>query len=234
MNVITLRRISLVIALLFLGSLIGCAGMEPSPGKGYWFMHKELLDADRAVEEAQKAGKDKECPKEFTAVKDLKDKAFQAYMECRTKEAIDMAKDATNKAKALCPSKVAMKEPAPPPGVPTKVAEKMKVIIYFYFDKSNIREGDKAQLKKVIDFMKKNPGAKILIEGYTDSIGTEKYNQGLSERRATAAKKYLNKSGIDKAKITTVGYGESKPVATNKTKEGRAKNRRAEIIVYFE
>ncbi|MBM4128497.1 MAG: hypothetical protein FJ243_00070 [Nitrospira sp.] len=239
MSVTTVKRVSLVIAVLFLlGALIACAGMERSPGKGYWYMHKELLEADRAVEDAQKAGKDKQCPKDFAAVKDLKEKAFQAYRECRTDEAIAMAKDATNKAKALClpVEKVAKVEEVvkkEPPAVPTKV-EKMKTVIYFDFDKSNIKKEGEVELKKVIEFVKKNPGAKISIEGHTDSIGTDEYNQGLSERRANAAKNYLVKSGIDKGKMKTVGYGESKPVADNKTKQGRAKNRRAEITVYFE
>ena len=68
-----------------------------------------------------------------------------------------------------------------------------------------------------------------VISGHTDSIGTDAYNQKLSERRAAAVKDYLVSKGIASSKITTIGKGETQPVATNKTKEGRQKNRRVDI-----
>jgi outer membrane protein OmpA-like peptidoglycan-associated protein len=216
MNVVVFKRIFImVIVLLSLNILIGCAGMEFAPKDGIWYYPKELTAADRAVEDARKAGKDKKCPEEFNDVKNMKDTAYKIYTSCRTKEGIDLAKDATKNAKALC-----------------KVIDRMTLMVNFDFDKSVIREGDKAKLKKAIDFIKKYPGFKIKIEGHTDYIGTEKYNQGLSERRAGAVMKYLVKrGGIDGKRLTAVGYGESKPVASNKTNEGRAKNRRVEILI---
>jgi outer membrane protein OmpA-like peptidoglycan-associated protein len=216
MNVVVFKRIFIiVIVLLSLNILIGCAGMEFAPKDGIWYYPKELTAADRAVEDARKAGKDKKCPEEFNNVKNMKDTAYKIYTSCRTKEGIDLAKDATKNAKALC-----------------KVIDRMTLMVNFDFDKSVIREGDKAKLKKAIDFVKKYPGFKIKIEGHTDYIGTEKYNQGLSERRAGAVMKYLVKGGgIDGKRLTAVGYGESKPVASNKTNEGRAKNRRVEILI---
>jgi OOP family OmpA-OmpF porin len=69
----------------------------------------------------------------------------------------------------------------------------------------------------------------VIATGHTDSIGTDKYNQRLSDRRANTVKEYMVSKGIPAAKITTLGKGESQPVATNKTKEGRAKNRRVDI-----
>ena len=69
----------------------------------------------------------------------------------------------------------------------------------------------------------------VIATGHTDSIGTEAYNQKLSERRAAAVKDYLVSKGIPASKITTIGKGESQPVATNKTAEGRQKNRRVDI-----
>jgi len=74
-----------------------------------------------------------------------------------------------------------------------------------------------------------NPTLRVLLEGHTDSIGAEAYNQGLSERRAKAVMQYLIKGGVDSARLSTVGYGESRPIAPNNTKEGRAKNRRVEL-----
>jgi OOP family OmpA-OmpF porin len=69
----------------------------------------------------------------------------------------------------------------------------------------------------------------VIATGHTDSVGTDAYNQKLSERRAAAVKDYLVSKGIPAAKVTTIGKGESQPVATNKTKEGRQKNRRVDI-----
>ena len=69
----------------------------------------------------------------------------------------------------------------------------------------------------------------VIATGHTDSVGTDAYNQKLSERRAAAVKDYLVSKGIPAAKVTTIGKGESQPVATNKTAEGRQKNRRVDI-----
>jgi OOP family OmpA-OmpF porin len=69
----------------------------------------------------------------------------------------------------------------------------------------------------------------VIATGHTDSIGTERYNQKLSERRAAAVKAYLVSKGIPASKITTIGKGETQPVATNKTAAGRQKNRRVDI-----
>ena len=97
---------------------------------------------------------------------------------------------------------------------------------------------DKAVIKKefypVLDDTKKifdkYPDMKVQIDGYTDSTGTDAYNQNLSERRAKAVRDYLvNSVGIDPSRLTAVGHGESNPAASNSTKEGRAKNRRVEF-----
>jgi OOP family OmpA-OmpF porin len=69
----------------------------------------------------------------------------------------------------------------------------------------------------------------VRVEGHTDSIGTQRYNQKLSERRADAVKAYLVQQGLSPAVIVTESFGEDKPIATNKTREGRAQNRRVEV-----
>ena len=96
-------------------------------------------------------------------------------------------------------------------------------------------------MKKAIDFVRKYPGAKVKLEGHTDSKGTEEYNQKLSERRAEAVRQYLIKEGaVEKAMISTTGYGELRPIAPNTTKdgkdnpEGRAENRRVEVLIISE
>lgn len=124
-----------------------------------------------------------------------------------------------------------------------KVIDRLTIHVNFNFDKSDVRKADVAELQKAIDFVKKYPGNKIeiqytiAIEGHTDHIGSVKYNQALSERRAVAVKDYLLEHGkIDthKDRITTKGYGKSKPIADNSTEKGRFENRRVEILVLTE
>jgi outer membrane protein OmpA-like peptidoglycan-associated protein len=120
----------------------------------------------------------------------------------------------------------------PPPPPPPKVIDRLTLHVNFDFDKSAIRNPDIAEVEKAVDFVKKYPGYQISIEGYTDSIGSEKYNQALSERRAAAVKAYLLKQGVaDGQRIKTAGYGKSNPVADNSTAKGRFENRRVEILI---
>jgi len=108
----------------------------------------------------------------------------------------------------------------------------MTLRINFDFDKSVIREADEAELKKAVAFVKKYPDANVKLEGHTDSMGTEEYNQTLSEERAGAVQNYLvQKGACQRADISTVGYGESRPIADNKTDAGRAENRRVDILI---
>lgn len=89
-----------------------------------------------------------------------------------------------------------------------------------------------AILDQAIDALNRYPQIKVELDGYTDSIGTEEYNQGLSERRAQIVSEYLTSHGIGADRITAVkGFGESNPIDTNSTKEGRARNRRTELKV---
>jgi OOP family OmpA-OmpF porin len=327
-----LRVLPAMAVLVLLSFLVGCAGMEWAPKRGVAYYPKELVAADRAVQAARQAGKDKECPNEFIAAEKKKNDAYDVYLSCHTKEGIAMAIEATNMANALCPVRaVAPPPPAPsapsvslsvnpaailqgqctnlawsstnassasiapgvgpvdlngsrqicpgsttdymitatgaggsqmaaatvtvnpPPPAPTpapapivipappapapapRVIDRLTLHVNFDFDKSVIRKTDDAELQRAVDFVKKYPGYQIAIEGHTDSIGTNKYNQALSERRAAAVKAYLVKQGVvDNQRITSVGYGETRPIADNKTKKGRFENRRVEVLVLSE
>lgn len=99
----------------------------------------------------------------------------------------------------------------------------------FDFDSAKLRPTADAKLQQVVDFANKYPHANMEVEGYTDNIGTEAYNQKLSERRAASVKAYLVKKGIAADRINATGFGEAKPVASNKTRDGRAQNRRVEV-----
>ncbi|MBI2366185.1 MAG: OmpA family protein [Deltaproteobacteria bacterium] len=129
--------------------------------------------------------------------------------------------------------------PPPPPPAPKpkpKPAPKVERTIIlddvlFDFDKSNIKPEAGAILDRLVAFMKENKDKKAALSGHTDSIGTEAYNKKLSERRVNSVKDYVVKKGVESGRISGQGFGESKPIADNKTKEGRAKNRRVEIKV---
>jgi OOP family OmpA-OmpF porin len=126
------------------------------------------------------------------------------------------------------PPKVAAPSP-PPPAPPAK--EKLVLRgVHFDFDKYNIRPRDAAVLDEAASSLKANPGVTGNVNGYTDAIGSVKYNQKLSERRAESVVKYLVKAGIPQDRLVPHGYGKTNFVATNDTAEGRAQNRRVELI----
>ena len=119
--------------------------------------------------------------------------------------------------------------PAPAPAVATKVTYAADA--FFDFDKSVLKPEGKAKLDDLASKVKDINLEVIIAVGNTDSVGSDAYNQKLSVRRSEAVKAYLVSKGIEKNRVYTEGKGEKQPVADNKTKEGRAKNRRVEIEV---
>lgn len=103
--------------------------------------------------------------------------------------------------------------------------------IFFDFDKSVLKKESFPELNRMLELMHENPDMTFEIAGHTDWVGTDEYNFGLSQRRANAVYNYFLKNGIKKERLSPVGYGESRPVATNATDEGRAENRRVELII---
>lgn len=101
--------------------------------------------------------------------------------------------------------------------------------ITFDFDSAKIRKDMAPILDEAVKIIKAKKGAKVVVEGHTCSIGTDKYNQGLSERRAKSVQGYFAASGIDSANVDVVGFGEAKPKYDNSKEEGRKLNRRVEI-----
>ena len=102
--------------------------------------------------------------------------------------------------------------------------------INFELNKAYLKKNSLNILNSIIDLMKRKKSLKLKVSGHTDSVGNSKYNQQLSEKRADSVIEYMVKNGISPARLTATGYGETKPIATNKTKNGRAKNRRTEFI----
>ncbi len=121
----------------------------------------------------------------------------------------------------------------PPPAPPKPVVEKisLKGDTLFDFDKSVVKPEGKQVLDRLVDQARDLQLEVIVAIGHADWVGTEAYNQKLSERRAAAVKAYLVSKGIPANKVYTEGKGEKLPVADNKTADGRAKNRRVEVEV---
>ncbi|UTW07150.1 OmpA family protein [Pseudomonas benzenivorans] len=130
-----------------------------------------------------------------------------------------------------CPLKVYPDSPAVVEAEPLEVV-RVELDVKFDFDKSVVKPDGQADIRSLADFMKQYPQTNTVVEGHTDSIGTDAYNQGLSERRANAVRDVLvRQHGIDMGRVSAVGYGETRPVADNDSEAGRAINRRVEAEV---
>jgi outer membrane protein OmpA-like peptidoglycan-associated protein len=102
--------------------------------------------------------------------------------------------------------------------------------VLFDFDSAELRPESITELERVVRFMNEVPFAAALVEGHTDSVGTEEYNLALSDRRAKAVFDYLSSRGVDPSRLRSVGKGEAEPIADNTTAEGRQQNRRVMLI----
>jgi peptidoglycan-associated lipoprotein len=110
-----------------------------------------------------------------------------------------------------------------------KAAEAALKTIHFDYDKSEIKEKDRALLQAIADFMKAFPAAKVEIEGHCDERGTNEYNLALGNKRAAAALAYLKTLGVDEARFTTISYGKEKPLCTEAKESCWSQNRRGEF-----
>ena len=121
--------------------------------------------------------------------------------------------------------------PSPPPPPPPPVREKIVLRgVHFDFNKSNIRPGDAAVLDEAAATLKVHPDLTVNVNGYCDAIGGEEYNLKLSDRRSNAVVNYLAEQGVPQSRLVAHGYGKTDFVATNDTAEGRAENRRVELV----
>jgi outer membrane protein OmpA-like peptidoglycan-associated protein len=121
-------------------------------------------------------------------------------------------------------TEVAVAEPAE--------AVRVELDVKFDFDKAVVKQESYGEVKNLADFLTQYPQTTTVVEGHTDSVGPDAYNQKLSERRANAVREVLVKQyGVGDDRVSAVGYGETRPVADNATAEGRAINRRVEAEV---
>jgi OOP family OmpA-OmpF porin len=243
------RSLTFILALFSTGTIFGCANLEVNTKRGNipgYYIRTEMQEADRAVEAARQAGKDKTCPVEFKAAEAAKDNAYDVFRACHTEEGAALAKKATEKANALCPpqpaaqqqSSIVVVPEAPLEPVPTAepAPKRMKYCvtldIEFDINKSDIRPQYNDEVAKVGDFMVKYPTTTAVIEGYADEVGSDELNMQLSQRRAESVVKTLvDKFGIDRTRLAAKGYGKNRPVASNTTDAGKQKNRRIDAVI---
>ena len=103
--------------------------------------------------------------------------------------------------------------------------------VYFDTNKYNINNKSRQTLDKLSAILKEYPDTNVIVAGHTDNVGKDEYNLGLSQRRAQAVTNYFKSKGLASSRFTTKWYGEKNPVASNDTPEGRAKNRRVNVVI---
>jgi len=103
--------------------------------------------------------------------------------------------------------------------------------VLFTSGRADLRVGTQEGLNPLVTFLNQNPGRNVQIEGHTDDVGSNRYNDGLSLRRANSVRSYLIQQGIASERITASGKGEHEPVMENTSANGRQKNRRVEMII---
>jgi len=123
--------------------------------------------------------------------------------------------------------------PPPPPPPPAPAPAKKKIVlrgVNFDFDKATLQPQGKPILEEAAKILKENPSINVEVRGFTDSIGSKDYNLRLSDRRAATVKNFLVSQGVPASRLTTKGFGMADPVASNDTADGRAQNRRVELV----
>ena len=235
---------------VILSGLIGCARL----GINAIMVSREFRETKAAIEKAEKSPGAQYAPEKIAKARELRKEAYETHRGCRTREAMAMLDEAKKLAReaefaqappkpkpatvVAAPAKPAPAKVAPTPAEPKPVAvppKPKKIIILegvnFGFDVAELTPQARVVLDEQITILEKEPDIKVEIVGHTDSIGPEGYNKRLSEGRDTVVKEYLISKGITPDRLEAVGYGESLPIDTNWTSEGRTKNRRVELNI---
>lgn len=193
---------------------------EPEVAAHRVYLAQRKVDLAHAVAEARYAEEER---KTLTAQLD------RARLEAREREVAQArmeADTARSQAAALQSELDAMHARSTDRGIVLTLGD-----VLFATGKADLRGGSVAELDELANFLARYPDRSVVIEGHTDSVGSNDFNLGLSQRRAESVRSYLVRQGVDPSRVTTQGMGESVPVASNETAGGRQQNRRVEIIV---
>lgn len=238
------KRRKLMKRVFFLSGLIivfllgtSCTSTSHFGVKDRAYMVPDEFDQTEAiVAKAEQSEGAKYCPEKIANAKELGRKAAETYWGCNNVEAsrlLGLARQMAAEAEACGPAPVAAEPaplPVPPPAPPEKIC--MNLNVQFDLNKADVKEKYLGAIEEAAKFMKDNPEATAVIEGHADNLGNYEYNIKLSERRAENVKNIMvDKFGVEASRLSTKGYGYTKPIATNKTAEGRQKNRRIDAVI---
>jgi OOP family OmpA-OmpF porin len=193
----------------------------------------EFGQTEAVIAKAEKSAGAQYCLDKICKAKDLGRQAAETYWGCNNVEAMRLLAEARKlavEAEACGPPPVAA-APAPAPApAPEKIS--MTLNVQFDFDKADVKEQYYPAIEEAVNFMKNNPESTTVIEGHSDNVGKYEYNIKLSDRRAINVRNIMvEKFGIEPSRLTTKGYGYTKPIASNKTEEGRQMNRRIDAVI---
>jgi len=217
-----------VVAIAFIAT--GCAKKQVIKEEAEAKPVVEAKKEEPKPEPARVAEKPKEEAKPEEAKPEVRAEAKpeEAKPEAKPEEAKPEAKPEEAKPEAK-PEEAKPEAVARPEEKPTPI-DLAGLRIQFAFDDYNLSSKAKENLEKIASWMSRNPSVKIQVEGHACEIGTNEYNLALGERRANSAKKYLEGLGVSSARISTISYGEERPLDPGHTEESRSKNRRDEFV----
>jgi OOP family OmpA-OmpF porin len=184
-----------------------------------------------AEDEAQRLRTQRENIRVEARTREVEQARVQAEVATdRAQAATDRAVAATARAQALEQELTALKAKDTERGLVMTLQEG----VLFEYNKAELKPGAMRSLEPLMTFLREYPDRRLIIEGHTDSTGSDSYNLELSQRRAEAVRNFLAVNGINADRIVARGYGESYPVTTNATEAGRQQNRRVEVVIAHE
>jgi len=218
-------RKAIVIGLAIVFCFIAAASYAKSsyfgvPNKAIGYP-SEFDQTDEAIMKAENSPGAKACPQKLAQAREMAKQGVETYWSCRTKEGLAMLAQAR---------KLAAEAEACAPGKPKEIVVLKGV--NFAFNSTELTPQSKGILDEWVTRMKGDKSERVEVAGHTDSVGSDAYNQQLSQRRAKSVVDYFVSQGVSVDRLKAVGYGKTKPVASNKTEEGRAENRRVELHIF--
>ena len=200
-----------------------------------------IADKDDKCPDTKGLAKYNGCPipdSDGDGVNDEEDKCpsvagVQRYQGCPVPDADN---DGVNDEEDKCPNLAGVRENQGCPVISEEITKKVGMAaknILFVTGSAKLQKSSYKGLNDVVKILQDNPDMKLSIEGHTDNVGSDDKNQVLSENRANTVKDYVVSKGIDASRITSSGFGETKPLADNKTAAGRQQNRRSELILSY-
>jgi outer membrane protein OmpA-like peptidoglycan-associated protein len=213
------------------GQAVDRASADPHVAK---YTSSELDRATASLHKAQEAWKEKHDLGATTHFAYLAQQRAATAQELASGRAADeaLAMAVSNRDQAVSSMVAERRSETPAPTASTASTEKVQQpLAGFAFGAAKVPPNAKPTIDQLASTLKSNPGAKVVIEGYTDNVGSPAYNQTLALERAQAVRSALVREGVEAGRITVRAHGEENPIASNDTKEGRRENRRAEVII---